>query len=75
VLTVTGLPVAHRAAVAPYRLEVYRGLPAIPAELASSETVSAADLTWTETSPVPAGIHYDVLVVDPIGRRSLPRRV
>lgn len=74
-LTVTGLPVAHRAAVAPYRLEIYRGLPGIPAELASSQTISAAEVTWTETSPVPAGVHYDVLVVDPIGRRSQPRRV
>ncbi|MDR6413320.1 hypothetical protein [Pseudarthrobacter sulfonivorans] len=74
-LTVTGLPVAHRAAVAPYGLEFYRGLPGIPAELASSQTISAAELTWTESAPVPAGVHYDVLVVDPIGRRSLPRRV
>ena len=28
--------------------------------------------TWTDPGPVPAGTTYQVVVIDPIGRRSAP---
>ena len=71
-LTVTDLPVAHRSAVGPYRLEIYRGEPGTPGSLVSDEAITGADVTWTDPA---AGAFYDVLVVDPLGRRGEPARV
>ncbi|MGF9649217.1 hypothetical protein AAIH32_14675 [Pseudarthrobacter oxydans] len=74
-LSVTGLPVAHRSAIAPYRLEIYRAEPGIPGELAHSYSTSGTELIWTDPGPNPEGVQYHILLLDPLGRRSTPRRL
>jgi len=73
-VTMTGLPSAHPAAIAPYHLEVYRGTPGTASKLVGTKDLAGDGLTWTDPTPAPAGVHYDLVVVDPIGRRSPPTR-
>jgi hypothetical protein len=69
-LTVTGLPVAHPAAIAPYRLEIYRAAAGAAFAFAGIENVLGEELTWSDLAPAAADARYSVVVIDPIGRRS-----
>ncbi|MEU8992874.1 hypothetical protein AB0C98_41945 [Streptomyces sp. NPDC048558] len=73
-LALSGLPTAHPAAGTPYRLEIYRGTPGTAPQERAVIPVSAPAPSWTDPAPVPAGSHYDLVVVDPLGRRSLATR-
>jgi hypothetical protein len=73
-LEFTGLPVAHAAAIAPYRLEIYHGLAGEPSVLVDAQDVTAQTRTWTNPAPVLLGEHYAFVLIDPIGRRSSPTR-
>ena len=67
-----------------YSLEVFRTLPGEHGKLAFSILADApqadggrapdrtGSFTWTDPGPVPAGTTYQVVVIDPIGRRSAP---
>ncbi|EIV92690.1 hypothetical protein [Frankia sp. QA3] len=69
-LTLSGLPTAHPTASTPYHLEIYRGTPGTASERRAVVAVLDPDLAWTDPAPIPAGAHYDLVVVDPIGRRG-----
>ncbi|MEU2502361.1 MULTISPECIES: hypothetical protein [Streptomyces] len=69
-LTLSGLPTAHPASGTPYRLEVYRGTPGSAPQERAVLPVESAALSWKDPAPVPASAHYDLVVVDPLGRRS-----
>ncbi|MFI9103591.1 hypothetical protein ACIGXA_23995 [Streptomyces fildesensis] len=73
-LALSGLPAAHLAAAAPHQLEIYRGAPGAATERHVVLPVLDPDLSWTDAAPVPADAHYDLVVVDPTGRRSPPTR-
>ncbi|WP_405702825.1 hypothetical protein OG209_39140 [Streptomyces sp. NBC_01383] len=68
-LSLGGLPTALPAADAPYLLEIYRGTAGTLAEQQAVVPVLDPTLSWTDPSPVPDA-HFDLVVVDPIGRRS-----
>jgi hypothetical protein len=67
-----------------YSLEVFRTLPGEHGKLAFSILADApqadggrasdrtGSFTWTDPGPAPAGTTYQVVVIDPIGRRSAP---
>jgi hypothetical protein len=71
-------------AIGQYSCEVFRTLPgehgklafSISADAPESEGGRAADRTgsfnWTDAGSVPTGTIYQVVIVDPIGRRSAP---
>ncbi|BBC29422.1 hypothetical protein SGFS_007160 [Streptomyces graminofaciens] len=69
-LALSGLPTAHPASGTPYRLEIYRGTPGSAPQERAVLAVEAAAFSWKDAAPVPAGTHYDLVVVDPLGRRS-----
>ncbi|MGV9531466.1 hypothetical protein ACWDRM_30250 [Streptomyces cellulosae] len=69
-LALSGLPTAHPASGTPYRLEVYRGTPGSAPQERAVLPVESAALSWKDPAPVPASAHYDLVVVDPLGRRS-----
>jgi hypothetical protein len=69
-LALNGLPTAHPASGTPYRLEIYRGTPGSAPQERAVLPVEAAALSWKDAAPVPAGTQYDLVLVDPLGRRS-----
>ncbi|MGW1520844.1 hypothetical protein [Streptomyces sp. NPDC002287] len=69
-LALSGLPTAHPAAGTPYRLEIYRGTPSSAPQEQAVLPIETASLSWKDSTPVPADAHYDLVVVDPLGRRS-----
>jgi hypothetical protein len=73
-IVVDGLPVAHPAALGPFHLEIYRSTPGSSPLLQVDLPVTGPELTWEDPAP-PAGARFDLLVVDPIGRRGPARRV
>ncbi|WP_406458013.1 hypothetical protein OG782_35000 [Streptomyces sp. NBC_00876] len=68
-LSLGGLPTVVAAADAPYLLEIYRGTAGTAAEQQAVVPVLGPALSWTDPSPVPDA-HFDLVVVDPVGRRS-----
>jgi hypothetical protein len=70
VLTVAGLPTVHGTTSDPYRLEVYRGQPGEAVAQRDMLDLLTPNVTWTDPAPVPADARYDLVIVDPIGRRS-----
>ncbi|MFB7982778.1 hypothetical protein [Streptomyces vinaceus] len=69
-LALSGLPTAHPAAGTPYRLEIYRGTPSSAPQEQAVLPIETAALSWKDATPVAADAHYDLVVVDPLGRRS-----
>ncbi|MFE5853039.1 hypothetical protein ACFQ61_07440 [Streptomyces sp. NPDC056500] len=69
-LALSGLPTAHPASSTPYRLEIYRSTPGSAPQERAVLPVGTAALSWKDPAPVPAGARYDLVVVDPLGRRS-----
>lgn len=65
---------AHPAAIAPYQLEIYRGEPDTTSELVLNEDIITDEITWSDSAPVPVEATYDLVLIDPIGRRSPPTR-
>lgn len=77
-ITAAGLPASTPAMIAPYILEIYRFTAAAGpndryVRLANLNT-AAGILDYDDPSPMPAD-RYDLVLVDPIGRRSTPTRL
>jgi hypothetical protein len=70
VLTLTGLPTVHGATSDPYRLEVYRGQPGEVVAQRDVLDLLTPNVSWTDPAPVPADARYDLVIVDPLGRRG-----
>ena len=69
-LALSGLPTAHSASGTPYQLEIYRSTPMNAPQQQAVLPIEATALSWKDAGPVPAAAHYDLIVVDPLGRRS-----
>ncbi|GAB2836410.1 hypothetical protein GCM10022221_39420 [Actinocorallia aurea] len=67
-LTFTTMPTTHQAAD-PYLLEIYRATPDETGRRAVL-TVLTPELAWTDPAPAPPAARYDVMLVDPLGRRG-----
>jgi hypothetical protein len=73
-----GLPPSTLAMIAPYFLDIYRFTAAVDPDdryvrLATLNT-AAGVIEYSDPSPTPAD-RYDLVLVDPIGRRSPPARL
>ncbi|MFJ9105639.1 hypothetical protein ACIRJM_45150 [Streptomyces sp. NPDC102405] len=69
-LALSGLPTAQPASVTPYRLEIYRSTPTSAPRQKAVLPIESTALSWKDPALVPADAHYDLVVVDPLGRRS-----
>jgi hypothetical protein len=74
-IDVSGLPVAPPDAIGPYILEIYRSTSGSPPERIAPPFTGLQEVTWTDPNPIAAGDAYDFVIVDPIGRRSVPTHV
>lgn len=77
-ITATGLPPSRPAMIAPYVLEIYRFTAAAATgdryvRIANPNTANGA-IEHTDASATPAD-RYDLVLVDPIGRRSPPTQL
>lgn len=72
---ISDLPIASPGAIGPYQLEIYRAKGGSSPELASPPLSGSAEITWNDPAPITPGEFYLLVIVDPIGRRSAPRRV
>ncbi|MEJ7784686.1 MAG: hypothetical protein WKF96_07775 [Solirubrobacteraceae bacterium] len=69
-MALQGLPSAHKAAIAPFQVEVYGGAPGVSPELVGGGTVVDGGVADVYIPSVSGDWLYWVLIVDPVGRRS-----
>ncbi|WP_301123821.1 hypothetical protein [Mycolicibacterium fortuitum] len=77
-ITAAGLPPSTPAMIAPYVLEIYRFTAAAAPDdryvRIAHPTTAAGTIEYTDSSPTAAD-RYDLILVDPTGRRSVPTRL